>query len=85
MDRAGAGGHSHARDPSKRVDVVPSRRHVRIELDGVVLADTKRAHAVSETHLPTRWYLSREDVRLDLLEPSPTVTTSPDKGTATYR
>lgn len=27
--------HVHARDPHKRVDAMPSDRHVRVEIDGV--------------------------------------------------
>ena len=76
--------HVHARDPHKRVDAVPSERHIRIELDGTVVADTVRPVAVFETTLPTRWYLPREDVRSDLLVPSPTTSRCPYKGTAGY-
>lgn len=76
--------HVHARDPSKRVDVVPSERHVRVELDGEVVAESRRPHAVFETTLPTRWYLPLEDVRQELLVPSETVSRCPYKGTAAY-
>jgi uncharacterized protein (DUF427 family) len=76
--------HVHARDPSKRVDVLPSERHVRIEVDGEVVAESRRAHALFETTLPTRWYLPLEDVRQDLLVPTATQTTCPYKGTARY-
>jgi uncharacterized protein (DUF427 family) len=76
--------HVHARDPSKRVDVLPSDRHVRIELDGHVLAESRRAHALFETTLPTRWYFPPEDVSWDLLSESDTATSCPYKGTARY-
>lgn len=76
--------HVHARDPHKRVDVLPSERHVRVELDGETLAETSRAHALFETTLPTRWYLPPEDVRQDLLVRSGTISRCPYKGTATY-
>lgn len=76
--------HVHARDPRKRVDVLPSDRHIRVELDGELLAESHRPHALFETTLPTRWYLPRQDVRFDLLEPSITVTRCPYKGTAVY-
>lgn len=76
--------HVHARDPSKRVDVLPSERHVQVEIDGEVVADSVRPHALFETTLPTRWYLPLADVRRELLVPSETVTRCPYKGTATY-
>lgn len=74
----------HAKDPSKRVDVLPSDRHVRVEVAGEVVAQSRRPHALFELPLPTRWYLPVEDVRMDLLEPSDTVTQCPYKGTARY-
>lgn len=76
--------HVHARDPSKRVDAVPSERHVRVELGGQVVARSDRPVALFETWLPTRWYLPVEDVAWELLEPSDTVTRCPYKGTARY-
>ena len=76
--------HVHARDPSKRVDAVPSERHVRVEIAGEVVAESRRPHALFETALPTRWYLPPDDVRWDLLEPSDTVTDCPYKGRARY-
>jgi uncharacterized protein (DUF427 family) len=74
----------HARDPYHRVDVLPSSRHVRIEIDGVTVADTHRPALLFETHLPTRYYLPAEDVRTDLLEPSDTTSRCPFKGVASY-
>lgn len=74
---------AHARDPHKRVDVVPSSRQVRIELDGQVLAESSRPLMLFETSLPPRYYLPVEDVVADLV-PTETVTTCPYKGVARY-
>lgn len=74
----------HAKDPRTRVDAVPSERHVRVEIAGELVAESRRPHALFETTLPTRWYLPAEDVRQDLLEPSDTVSQCPYKGTARY-
>lgn len=73
----------HPRDPYHRVDVLRSDRHIRVLLDGEVLAETRRALALFESNLPTRWYIPRDDVRAELL-PSETVTRCPYKGTASY-
>ncbi|WP_152185815.1 DUF427 domain-containing protein [Segeticoccus rhizosphaerae] len=75
-------GHPH--DPFKRIDTLRSDRHVQVLFDGVVLADTRRAVALLETHLPTRWYLPRADVRMELLEPSEHRSTCAYKGHASY-
>lgn len=75
---------THPRDPYKRVDILPSSRHVRVEVDGITVADSRRPTLLFETGLPTRFYLPKTDVRLDLLEPSDKVTHCPYKGQAEY-
>ncbi|MEV0224809.1 DUF427 domain-containing protein [Streptomyces sp. NPDC050704] len=73
----------HPRDPHKRVDAVPSTRHVQVRIDGSLVADTHRPILLFETHLPVRYYIPREDVRLDLLTPADHETRCPYKGVAT--
>jgi uncharacterized protein (DUF427 family) len=74
----------HPRDPYVRVDVLDSSRHVRVEVGGVVVAESHRPRVLFETNLPPRFYLPRTDVRLDLLRPTSTTTQCPYKGTAIY-
>ncbi len=71
----------HPRSPYTRVDALRSNRLVRVELGGVVLADSQSPVMVFETGLPTRYYLSRTDVRFEHLIPTDTVTACPYKGT----
>ncbi|MDX6644145.1 MAG: hypothetical protein QOD76_2107 [Solirubrobacteraceae bacterium] len=75
----------HARDPYHRVDVIDSSRHVRVSVNGEVVAETTRPKLLFETGLPTRYYIPPADVRADALEPSDTTTRCPYKGIATYR
>ena len=74
----------HARDPFHRIDVRQSSRHVRVSIGGEVVAESRRAKALFETGLPTRWYFPAEDVRTDLLTESDTNTVCAYKGTASY-
>jgi uncharacterized protein (DUF427 family) len=74
----------HARDPHKRVDVLASSRHVRVVIGDETVAETRRPYLLFETSLPTRYYIPREDVRLELLEPSSLTTRCPYKGIASY-
>jgi uncharacterized protein (DUF427 family) len=74
---------AHARDPYHRVDARRSSRHVRIELDGAVVAESARPTLVFETSLPVRFYLPREDVRVEL-RPTATRTACAYKGQASY-
>jgi uncharacterized protein (DUF427 family) len=76
--------HGHPRDPYHRIDVYPTTRHVRVLLDGEVLADSPRAKVLFETGLPPRYYLPAEDVRMELLAPSAKTTTCAYKGSASY-
>jgi uncharacterized protein (DUF427 family) len=74
----------HPRDPYTRVDILQSSRHLRVVIDGEVVAESGHVHALFETGLPTRWYIPLTDIRLDLLVPSETVTHCPYKGSASY-
>lgn len=71
----------HPRNPYKRVDALRSNRAVRVELNGVVLAEAQSCVMVFETGLPTRYYLEATNVRFAHLEASPTRTQCPYKGT----
>ncbi len=74
----------HPRDPYKRVDTILSHRPVRVLLGGETVAETENARFLFETHLPPRYYIPREDVRMDFLTPTDTQTHCPYKGTAFY-
>ncbi len=74
----------HPRDPYTRIDVLRSSRHVQVRIGDVVVADSTRPRMLIESGLPVRYYLSREDVRTELLEPSYTTTRCPYKGIAHY-
>jgi len=62
----------HVRDPYHRVDILDSSRHVRVSLNGELLAETEHARVLYETGLPPRWYMPADDVRTDLLVDSDT-------------
>ncbi len=74
----------HPRDPYHRVDVVSSSRHVKVVVEGQTVAESSRPRLLFETGLPTRYYLPKLDVRMDLMEPSTSTTACPYKGTASY-
>lgn len=76
--------YTHARDPHTRIDILPSSRYVRIEIDGVTIADSNNCSFLFETGLPTRYYFLKTEVRMDLLTPIDRVTACPYKGTARY-
>ena len=57
----------HPRSPYSRVDAIRSTRHLSVEVDGVVLADTRSPVMVFETGLTPRSYVNRTDVDLTRL------------------
>lgn len=73
---------AHARDPSARIDVRHSSRHVVIEHEGELIAESRSPLLLFETGLPVRYYLPSEDVRN--LKPSPTRTRCAYKGEAEH-
>ncbi len=58
-------------------------RRVTVSIDGVVIAESDHAVGLHETGLPIRYYLPRDDIRLEL-EATPTETVCPFKGQASY-
>lgn len=75
---------AHPRDPYTRVDILPSSRHVRVEVDGVTIAESPKPTIVFETNLPARYYLPRTHVRMELLTATDTASHCPYKGEAEY-
>lgn len=71
----------HPRSPYVRVDAITASRPVRVELDGLVLAESHAPVMLFETGLPTRYYLEKTDVNWRHLVPSDTETECPYKGT----
>ncbi|KAJ6576667.1 hypothetical protein DFH09DRAFT_1149963 [Mycena vulgaris] len=74
----------HPKDPYKRIDVLSSSRHIRVEVEGVEVANTRSPKLLYETSLPVRSYIPKTDCRLDLLVPSDLTTACPYKGEAKY-
>jgi uncharacterized protein (DUF427 family) len=75
---------THPRDPYTRLDILPSSRHVRVEVDGLTWAETTRPTLLFETRLPVRYYLPKTHVRMELLTPNDSVSHCPYKGEAEY-
>jgi len=73
----------HPRNPYVRVDALRSRRSLRVELDGVVLAESDAPVLVFETGLPTRFYVDHVDVQWAHLQRTDTETACPYKGVTT--
>lgn len=52
----------HPKDPFKRIEVLPSRRGVRVEIGGKIVAESAGAMVLLETGLPARYYLPKTSV-----------------------
>ena len=76
--------YTHPRDPYKRVDILASSRNVRVEVDGITVAESRQPRVLFETGLPPRHYIPLTDLRMDMLRPSETVSHCPYKGSASY-
>ena len=62
------------------MDVLESSRHVRVTVNGEVVAETHRPKILFETALPPRYYILREEVLVE----SGKSTQCPYKGIASY-
>lgn len=67
-----------------KITTTPATLHVEVTLDGEKLAVSDRPVLLDETGIRTRYYLPRDDVRMELLRPSDRHTTCPFKGQASY-
>ena len=76
--------YTHPRDPYTRVDILPSSRHVRVEVDGVTIAESASPRLLFETGLPARHYLPKTHVRMDLLVHTGSTSHCPYKGEAEW-
>jgi uncharacterized protein (DUF427 family) len=74
----------HPRSPYSRVDALRSSSSVRVELDGVVLADAPACVKLFETGLPTRYYIDRAHIDWTVLRHSDTITSCAYKGTTSH-
>ena len=75
---------THAKDPYTRVDCIESSRHVSVVVNGETIAETDRPVLLLETGLPHRYYIPKNDIRMDLLQASEKRAASPYKGEAHY-
>ncbi|MDJ0312750.1 DUF427 domain-containing protein [Arthrobacter sp. H35-D1] len=75
---------SHPRDPFHRVDIRHSSRHVRVTVEGEVLAESTTPLMVFETGMAEQIYLPSTDVNWEALVPTDSVTLCPYKGSASY-
>ncbi|EKV32531.1 hypothetical protein C882_2610 [Caenispirillum salinarum AK4] len=66
------------------ISIVPAPNPVEVRLGETIVADSTAAKRLKEQGYPPRDYIPREDVRMDLMEPTETRTFCPFKGDATY-
>jgi uncharacterized protein (DUF427 family) len=66
------------------ITITPSDLHVEVVVNATLVAESDHPVLLHETGLPTRYYLPREDVRVEWLRPTNFHTTCPFKGEASY-
>ena len=71
-------------NPGHTVTITPADLHVAVRVGGEIVAETDHPVLLEETGMPTRYYLPRDDVRMDLLRPTSFKTECPFKGQASY-
>lgn len=70
--------------PGHTIAISAVDAHVEVRLAGELVAASDHPLVLEETGLPARYYLPREDVRMDLLRATSFHTTCPFKGEASY-
>ncbi len=70
--------------PSHRIDVRRTSRHLVARAGGRVVADTTSPLVLYESGFAPRWYVPRDDVVAEALDPEEQKTFCPYKGVASY-
>ena len=75
--------------PKHRITTKPAGVRVQVKVKGEVIADTRDAIQLEETHVghvvaPVVYYIPRKDVKMERLVRSKHQTVCPFKGTASY-
>lgn len=73
-----------ASDQAHKLEAVPDSRHIKVEVAGVLVAETRSPLLVHEPGHPPRFYVPQDDVVRAALRPSDTSTFCPYKGHASY-
>lgn len=74
----------HQKHPEHKVEEQRVGQRMRVEVDGVVVAESSDVIRVDEDGSPPRYYFPRDDVRMEQLELSATTSRCPFKGLAHY-
>lgn len=74
----------HRKWPEHKVAEEPVDERMQVMVNGTAIADSDDVVKVEEDRHPDRFYFPRDDVRMDRLERTETVTECPFKGIAHY-
>jgi uncharacterized protein (DUF427 family) len=82
-------GPGYAQYPDHHIATRPAGVHVQVKFKGEVIADTRDAVALEESHVghvvaPIVYYIPRKDVRMERLARTDHHTECPFKGQASY-
>ncbi|WPH03825.1 Hypothetical protein R9X50_00670800 [Acrodontium crateriforme] len=78
------GNKAHPKDPFVRVEILQSERHIKVSIEGTVIAETNTAMHLYETNLPARYYMPLSAIDPKILRPSKTTSHCPYKGDSQY-
>jgi len=74
----------HRQHPEHKVLESRVPHTMKVEVDGVTVAQSDDVVRVDEDQAPARYYFPRSDVRMEMLTPSRVTSDCPFKGHATY-
>jgi uncharacterized protein (DUF427 family) len=70
--------------PDHPISLTPNPSRVLVQVAGSIIADTRHALTLHESHYPPVQYIPREDVDMNLLQKSDFTTYCPYKGDCSY-
>jgi uncharacterized protein (DUF427 family) len=80
----GNSGPGYAKNPDYKIEIEPANKHVRIEVNGQTIVDSKNAVLMREQNHKPVFYFPLSDVNMALFQSTGHSTHCPFKGDASY-
>ncbi len=77
-------GPGYAKNPDYEIEILPTSKHIQIEVNGLIVVDCKNVLLMREQNHKPVYYFPQADVKMALFQSTDHSTHCPFKGNASY-